>query len=265
MTQTVLPPTPPPIQRPATAELLAAERVLGRLVQQREDAGDMAATLSVCALRREAWATMGLDGDAISMTDLATAQLSPNIMAGGKQRTAERALSAIRAAERMLGGLHETDMPTEAAERPKEDARLDQLDEDADEDLQDLFELDDEDEEEDAPPPSIPASIEATLAAARAARAELEAFMAGGMKGTSEPSRRDAPAGPVLLEPLSPAWMAKAWHLAYGVPGDAIGEALERAAAVVDEAVSSKPGLAGTALALHRLHADSFWPGPPPP
>jgi hypothetical protein len=23
--------------------------------------------------------------------------------------------------------------------------------------------------------------------------------------------------------------------------------------------------LAGTALALHRLHADSFWPGPPPP
>lgn len=237
---------PAPVR--TTSDLLAAERALGRLVQQVEDAGDLAEALAAEAMRRDAWASLQLDGDMVHLEDIATAQISLGLLPGAKYDGANRALGLLRTAEAMARGLTEGDAPPPVAS----------ADEDHDElhDIRDLADEDEDLEDDDVLPGSE--SIEDAMAAARAATADLEAFLAGGMGER----RRDEGQGaaPRRLAPLSGPWMAKTWRLAFGAPGEREAEALERATTDVDAALSSRPGLAGVALALNRLHADGYWP-----
>ncbi|HLN23012.1 MAG TPA: hypothetical protein VK558_03405 [Patescibacteria group bacterium] len=217
------------------AKLLTAERQLGRLVQQLADAPDLAATLEAESTRREAWASLQLDGELVPLDDIAAAQIDLMLLPGPKQDGAMRAIMLIRAGEAMRRGL--TEAASDTAALPFDD------------DLEDLRDLEDEEEQS-----FLPQAIEDAVAGARAAKADLEAFLAGGMIG------HHAEAVPTALPALCPDWLAKAWGLAFGAPSVAELAAIDRAAEQVDSALSAKPGLSGAALALGRLQREGFWP-----
>lgn len=227
------------------ADHLAAERELGRLVQALEDDPETAALHRHDALRREAHASLQLDGQLVDLDDIAAGQMSLGLLSGQRVAGAEAALALIRAAAAMQRGLRGDDAPP-----PADDDQEDGL-----EDLDDLLpaEPEAEDDEPLRSEPFRPSFVQDT----RSMVADIHSFLE-----RSVPKKQPEASGSLVLvlEPLSEAWLVKAWTMAWGAPDADEAAALARAAEEIAAALAAKPGLAGVALALYRLHQDGFWP-----
>lgn len=231
------------------SDLLAAHIELGRLVQALEDAPELAGLFVHEALRREAWASLQLDGQLVDLDDIAAGQMDVGLLAGQRILGVEPALALNRAAEAMLRGLRSDDRQQPVQEEDgDEEARVDL----------DLLppEVEDEEDEPLGREPFVPSFMDT-----KALLADIDDFLERAV-----PPKREAPVtASVVLEPLSEAWLMKAWTMAWGEPSEADAAALARAADAIGDALESKPGLSGVALALHRLHAQDFWPEAPAP
>ncbi|ARJ66145.1 hypothetical protein WV31_10955 [Magnetospirillum sp. ME-1] len=248
----------------AFPDLIDAHLSLGRLAERLSDPAVHSLWLAD-AIRREAMASMLLDGRLVTIEDIAMGRVR---RWSGLDPSVERALSIIAACDCLCG---RSPLPVEPP-KEKRDKRLkppiagflgmpDPDDEgiyagrgdgDDEEDAEPLY-PDDEVEEERAP-----SSILSAEEAIRAARAEIaggHAALAGAM---AEPASR-SPSSPPLPSPLSHDWLMLAWRRLNG-PADAEDEVRIMEAGTIIDAALQRPGLIGVASALHGLLRPDLWP-----
>jgi len=217
-----------PASRGALAELLMAERTLGRLAAGLESwprerhAADLA--------RREALASVRLDGQALSWDDLVLGRLDPAFV---KPAARAGVLDGLDLAD-ALGAAAGNAWPARGAGAGTGG-------------------------------PALPAAGAKALSAARAAVAELEAWLEApeGAGGGAEAGDAPAPAasGRAAPAPLSSAWFAALWDALAARGAAARPGAFVPMAETVEDALR-EPGLLGAVEALRRLHDPTLLPAP---
>lgn len=232
----------------------AAAFELGRLMQLLDDDG-VATIWRPDAIRREAIATLHLDGIGVHGDDLALGLLSPLLPAHGHRPVVRMALDVVRATESLLAG-----------RRAKDDDELDVVEvigDSAAGDDDDLLPADIEDLDDLIDEVDDPRSEDAVRSAAKATASDLDAFLATLQSGGPlERSLLHSGAAAPMMIPLSTPWLESAWRSIAGPIDEDTVASIAEATIIIDAGLSSGGGLPGAAAALHGLHMDGLFPDP---
>lgn len=234
-------------------DLLEAERQLGQLIEALGQTGTLPQTSGLTqtgspprtllwqmdALRREALASVDLDGTKTTFEDLAVAEIDPGLLPEARRASASAPLRLIRCAQTLMQRRVSGREAPDLTDWPEDDT------ENALEDLADLAEGE----------PVPDEKIADVLAGSRQAIASIDDFLSG---AEDKKPRAMVPALTISTPPaLSRPWLIEAWQRLTGASGteSSTGDDLEK---IIDEGLQ-KPGLAGVAAVLHRLHRDDLF------
>jgi len=241
----------PPLSRSVLAELFAAERALGRFAEALARAPGSAVWHAAERARREALASVRIDGATLAWDELAMGSLD---MAFAPPPMRAAVLDAVDVAEALaLVGFGSR--PAAVGEDGPAKARNART-------------------TKAAEPPSLPLPVPrgmlpdagaSALSAAKAAVADLEAWLAEEADAAPVPAAGGPPAQ-VTAPPLSSAWFAALWDALAPRAGGTRPALFSDLAQAVDEALR-EPGLLGAAAAMARLHDPGLLPdaGTPAP